>query len=129
MSVIVNHREKYSFEAHTRNHSIQSDQPTSSGGGDSAMTPNEIFVASLGLSMAVYIEHFFRARNLPGDNFSLHLDWEQEENPTRISKVSACIHLPPEVPERYREALRHAAQSSQLEHTLRAVPKIEIQIG
>ncbi|MFI5174194.1 MAG: OsmC family protein [Terriglobia bacterium] len=129
MSVIVKHREKYSFEAHTRNHLILSDQPTTSGGGDSAMTANEIFVSSLGLSMAVYIEHFFRARNLPGDHFSLHLDWEQEENPTRISKVSACIHLPPEVPERYREALRHAAESCPLEHTLRSAFKIEVQIG
>jgi putative redox protein len=129
MSLIVNHCEKYTFEAHTRNHTVRSDQPVSSGGGDSAMTPSEIFVAALGLSMAVYIEHFCRARNLPDENFTLHLDWEQEENPMRLSKISACIHFPHEIPERYREALRHAAESCPLEHTLRAVPKIEVQIG
>lgn len=129
MSLIVKHREKYFFEAQTRNHAILCDQPASSGGTDAGMTANELFVASIGLSMAVYIEHFCRARNLPGDHFTLHLDWEQEENPAHISKISACIHLPPEVPERYREALRHAAASCPLEHTLEAVPKIEVLIG
>lgn len=129
MSLIIHHQDKYKFEAHTRNHSIVSDQPSTGGGSDAGMTPTEIFVAALGLSMAVYIQHFCRARNLPDELFSLHLDWEQEENPTRISAISACIHLPPAVPERYREALRHAAESCPLQHTLRAVPKIDIQIG
>lgn len=129
MSLIVNHREKYSFEAHTRNHQIPCDLPATSGGTDTAMSPIEIFVAALGLSMAVYIEHFCRARNLQGEHFSLHLDWEQEENPSRISKISACIHMPTEIPERYREALRHAAQSCPLEHTMQCLPKIEVQIG
>ncbi len=129
MSLIINHQEKYQFEALTRKHSILCDQPVVSGGGDSAMTPSEIFVAALGMSMAVYIQHFCRARNFPDEQFSLHLDWEQDENPVRISKISACIHLPQEVPERYREALRHAAESCPLENTLKALPKIDIQMG
>ncbi|MDD5542796.1 MAG: OsmC family protein [Acidobacteriia bacterium] len=129
MSLIVNHLEQYTFEAQTRNHVIHCDQPATSGGADHGMTPTEIFVAALGLSIGVYIEHFCRARNLPGEKFSIHLDWELEENPTRVSKITACIHLPHEIPERYREALRHAAESCPLEHTLKAAPKIEVQIG
>ncbi len=129
MSLIVTHREKYRFEALTRNHTIMCDQPSTSGGTDAAMTSTEIFVAALGLSMGVYIQHFCRARNLPDKPFTLHLDWDQEDNPTRISKITACIHLPEDVPERYRDALRHAAESCPLEHTMRATPKIEIQIG
>lgn len=129
MSIIVNHCEKYTFEARTRDHLIRCDQPVTSGGSDAAMTPNEVFIASLGLSMAVYIQHFCRARNLPDEKFSIHLDWDQEENPVRLSRITACIHLPKEVPERYREALRHAAESCPLENTLRAVPRIEVQVG
>jgi putative redox protein len=129
MSMIVNHRDKYSFEARTRNHVILSDQPSTGGGSDMGMTPVEIFVAALGLSMGVYIEHFCLARNLPGEHFSIHLDWEQEENPSRISKISACIHLPPSVPARYLEAMRHAAECCRLENTLKNPLRIEVQIG
>lgn len=129
MSIIVRHCDKYAFEARARNHLIRSDHPASAGGSDTAMTPAELFVASLGLSMAVYIQHFCHARNLPDEKFSIHLDWDQEENPVRLSRITACVHLPSEVPERYREALRHAAESCPLENTLRTVPKIDIQIG
>ena len=55
--MVVSHEKGRRFAAEVRGHQIASDQPAPAG-GDTAPTPPELFIASLGTCIGVYIATF-----------------------------------------------------------------------
>ena len=55
------------FEITTRNHRVESDQPSENNGTDTSMSPPELFLSALGACAAYYAEEYLRARGLPDE--------------------------------------------------------------
>ncbi|MEO7456913.1 MAG: OsmC family protein [Gemmatimonadaceae bacterium] len=65
--IVVTHDAGSRFSARVRGHHVESDQPITSGGTDTAPTPVELLGAALGSCIALYVHKFLAARSLPTD--------------------------------------------------------------
>ena len=121
-------------EADFDGHTVCTDQPEAVGGGGSAPSPFDLFLASIGTCAGYYALRFCRARGLPTDDVTLKLTAEKDPAVKRVTRVAIEIELPPGFPPRYREAIvratdqcsvkRHLLEPPQIEVTARALPAL-----
>jgi ribosomal protein S12 methylthiotransferase accessory factor len=57
--------------AHTRSHAIRTDQPVDNGGGNSAPTPFDLFMASIGTCAGIYVKSFCDNRKIPTEGIRI----------------------------------------------------------
>ena len=96
-------------QARYKEFTILTDQPAYAGGEGSAPTPFDMFLASIGTCVGIYVKSFCEQRGI--DTSKVVINQQMEPNPqTRmIGKISFEIHLPAEFPEKYKDALINAA--------------------
>ncbi len=51
--------------AHLNGHVIRTDQPLDGGGGNTAPSPFDLFMASIGTCAGIYVKSFCDNRNIP----------------------------------------------------------------
>lgn len=119
MKLIANHR----------NLTLISDQPESGGGADSAMTPTEIFVASLAMCVGVFIVHFASRHHIPLEGMKIETDYRMADDPRRVEAIQVQVHMPEPVDERYRAALQRTAEHCVVHNTLRNPPGVAISFS
>ena len=107
-------------------HIIKTDQPVPSGGENSAPSPYELFLASIGTCAGVYVKSFCDNRNLPTENIKLIQSFEYDSKTRLPSRISINIQLPVDFPEKYREALINAAELCAVKRTIANPPVFEI---
>jgi uncharacterized OsmC-like protein len=97
MEVKVKHVGKTRFQIQARQHVIECDQPMENGGDDAAMTPPEIFLASLGSCAAFYAALFLSSRKLADHGLQVSVEAEKLRDPARLGnfivKVESPVHL------------------------------------
>ena len=71
--MVVSFPENLKVQAEYENFIINTDQPESEGGNNSAPPPFYLFIASIGTCAGVYIASFCKKRNIPYNNLKLHL--------------------------------------------------------
>jgi putative redox protein len=116
------------FTADIRGHKVTVDQPPKGGGQDSAPMPVELLPASLGTCVALYVERFLTTRSLDAAGLTVEVTALGAANPNRIGRFEVAVHIPTEVPEKYREALIRAAESCTVHHTLMHAPEISVRL-
>lgn len=113
-------------DAHFRNHHIQTDQPLRGGGEDSAPTPFDMFLASIGTCVGIYVLGFCRQRNLPTEGIRII----QRHHPNRetglMDRIEIDIQVPPSFPKRYHSALIRSAELCKVKKSLETPPQFEI---
>jgi ribosomal protein S12 methylthiotransferase accessory factor len=113
-------------DAHFRNHGIRTDQPVSGGGEDSAPTPFDMFLASIGTCVGIYVLGFCRQRDLPTEGIRII----QRHHPNRESglmdKIDIEIQVPPAFPKQYHSALIRSAELCKVKKSLETPPQFEI---
>ena len=116
------------FVARVRGFQITSDQPAPAG-ADTAPTPAELLIASLGTCIGVRVATFVEQNEIKHDGFQVHLAWEREDDSSKIGAISVRIEIPGDVPEGLREPLRQAAKQCLVHQTLTQTPEIKIEVG
>ena len=113
-------------DAHFGAYTILTDQPLAGGGEGAAPTPFALFLASLGTCAGIYVLGFCRQRNLPTEG--LHILQRVHSNPATgmVEKVDLEIQLPPDFPEKYRQAVIHSAELCAVKKHLEFPPHFEI---
>ena len=129
MQLTVERLGKVSFTVQTRNHLVLSDQPKDNGGADKAMTPPELFLASLGTCVGYYVVQFCDARHLDTTDMRILVDGEILPNPGRIGKIAIRIALPFELEEQKINALIRAATHCTIHNTLMHPPEIHVEVA
>ena len=84
MEVKVIHTGKTKFQIQARQHVIDCDQPVENGGDDAAMTPPEIFLASLGSCAAFYAAQYLSSRKLADHGLEVSVVAEKLREPARL---------------------------------------------
>jgi ribosomal protein S12 methylthiotransferase accessory factor len=113
-------------EADLDGHTVRTDQPQVSGGGGSAPSPFDLFLASIGTCAGYYALRFCQARSLPTDGVTLKLTAEKDPVVKRVTRVAIEIDLPPDFPTRYREAIVRATDQCSVKKHLLDPPEIEV---
>ncbi len=105
---------------------IPTDQPAKDGGTNTAPSPFDLFLASLGTCAGYYALRFCQERGLPTEGLSLTLSTESDEPRKRLSKIRIEIRLPDGFPEKYRGALLRSADLCSVKRHVVEAPAIEV---
>lgn len=115
--------------AYFRNFMISTDQPFSEDGENTAPSPFELFLASIGTCTGFYIASFCQSRSIPTDNIRITQTVFRNDETHRVEKVLIDLYLPEDFPEKYRAAVVKAAQSCTVKKHLAQPPEIEIKLN
>jgi putative redox protein len=109
MEMIIDFPGGARVDAHFDPFTVKTDQPPMGGGSGSAPAPFAVFLASIGTCAGIYVLGFCRQRGLPTDG--IRIVQRMHTNPTTrmVDTIDLEIQVPPEFPERYKDALVNTA--------------------
>jgi len=126
--IVVTHEGGVRFAARVRSHRIVVDQPIRGGGGDSGPSPIELLGTALGTCVALYVQQFLQARELPYDGLRVEVEQHGAANPGRIGRFVVRVLLARELPEHYAAMLERVAQSCPAHNTLVHGAEVEVLV-
>ena len=112
--------------AHTRSHSIRTDQPLDSGGENSAPAPFELFMASIGTCAGIYVKSFCDNRKIPTDGMKIIQTSEFDKETGLPVNIKIDIQIPSDFPEKYKNSLINVAELCKVKKTIANPPKFEV---
>lgn len=117
------------FTADIRGHKVTVDQPQRGGGEDSAPMPLELLPTALGTCVALYVQQFLKTRGLDPTGMTVEVDTVGAANPNRIARFAVEVKIPGGVPEKYRDAVKRAAEGCTVHHTLTHTPEVAVSVA
>ena len=108
---------------------ISTDQPTAQGGGGTAPSPFDLFLASIATCSGFYALRFLQQRGLETEGLALEVDPQREPGGKHVVRVRIAITPPPSFPEKYRDALVRAVDQCTVKKHLMNPPEFEIAVG
>jgi ribosomal protein S12 methylthiotransferase accessory factor len=112
--------------AHINGHIVKTDQPVSAGGNNSAPTPFELFLASIGTCAGIYVKTFCDTRNIPSDEIKIILSMESDEQSGLPANIKIDIQLPGNFPDKYINSVINAAELCKVKKTITNQPKFQV---
>ena len=109
------------------NHVIRTDQPLSAGGEDSAPTPFDLFLASLGTCAGIFVAGFCQKRGLPTEGIRIVQRNEVDPETGVLSRVELDVVVPAGFPERYLDALVRVADQCKVKRAIQAQPAFAVK--
>lgn len=112
--------------AHLSGHIIKTDQPISSGGGNTAPSPFELFLAAIGTCAGIYVKSFCDNRKIPAENIKIIQSAEYDKETGLPVNIKLDIKLPVDFPEKYKASLINVAELCKVKKTIAHPPVFEI---
>lgn len=128
MEVTVEHLGAVQFEIKARQHTIASDQPPENGGFDEAMTPPELFLASLGSCAAFYAAAYLRKHKLAERGTKVCVTAEKHKDPARLDDFRIFVEVPQVLDPKHIDGIEQAIHHCLIHNTLLHPPSIAIEI-
>jgi len=113
--------------AHFREFSIHTDQQEIRGGENTAPSPFELFLASIGTCAGFFVASFCQSRSIPTGNISIVQTVFRNDETHMVEKITLDIELPPDFPEKYKTAVIKAADTCIVKKHLESPPKIIVE--
>lgn len=112
--------------AHLKGHDIKTDQPVAGGGTNTAPTPFDLFLASIGTCAGIYVKSFCDQRGIQTDKIKIvqSVDYNMEKH--LPSNIKLDIQLPADFPEKYRNAVISAADLCAVKRAIADPPVFEV---
>lgn len=108
-------------------HVVRTDQPRALGGDESAPSPFDLFLSSLGTCAGLYVLGFCQTRQIPTDAIELVQTHRTEGD--RLVGVDIDIRLPIDFPAKYRGAIQRAAEGCKVKKTLHSAPEVRVSVS
>ena len=105
---------------------VLTDQPKDDGGDETAPSPFQLFLASLGTCAGFFVLSFCQKRNISTEGIELvqTAQWDPEKH--LVSKILLEIRVPSGFPEKYKASLISAANLCAVKRHLHEPPRFEI---
>lgn len=107
-------------------HVVHTDQPRAAGGEESAPTPFQLFLASIGACAGIFVQGFCATRGLPTADIRIRERPHFADNGV-LASVDLDIELPPTFPEKYRDAVLKVVQQCSVKKAIAAQPQINVR--
>ena len=108
-------------------HLVRTDQPLGNGGEDTAPSPFQLFLASIGTCAGIFVQGFCAKRGISPQGIRIierpHLDPETGT----LTAVELDIEVPPGFPEKYREALVRVADQCSVKRAILTQPRFDVR--
>ncbi len=128
MEITVRHLGGVQFEAGTRGFRVFCDQPAENGGLDTAMTPPEYLLVSLGTCAGFYAAQYLKTRSLETDGLEIKVNAEKAKQPARLARFRIEVIVPGLDPQHEAGILR-AVKACLIHNTLLNAPAIETVVS
>ena len=112
--------------AHTHGHSIRTDQPLKDGGGNTAPSPFELFLASIGTCAGIYVKSFCDNRKIPTENIKIIQKTEFNKETGLPVNITLDIQLPEDFPEKYKSSVINVAELCKVKKSIASPPVFKI---
>ena len=112
--------------AHLHGHIIKTDQPVDGGGSNTAPSPYELFLASIGTCAGIYIKSFCDNRKIPADNIKIIQSAEYDKESGLPVNIKLDIKLPADFPEKYIASVINVAELCKVKKTIANPPVFQI---
>lgn len=106
---------------------IKTDQPVYAGGEGTAPAPFDLFLASIATCSAYYVLSFCQKRGISAERAGLVMTTERNSETKRIEKIVIEIQLPPDFPEKYKQAVIRAVDSCSVKEHIINAPHFELK--
>ncbi len=93
----------------------------------SAPSPFALFLASIGTCAGIYVLGFCQQRGLPTENIRIVQRMTTNPFTRMIEKVELDIQVPPDFPEKYKDALIKSAELCAVKKHLETPPQFDVQ--
>lgn len=113
-------------EARHKGFTVRCDQPEAAGGENSAPSPFDLFLISLGNCAGYFALRFCQQRNLATTGLQLTLESERDAERHRLARVQIVIRLPDDFPDKYRAAIIRATDQCTVKRTIFDPPSFEV---
>jgi len=105
---------------------ILTDQPAYAGGGGTAPSPFDLFLASLAACVGYYLLAFCQARELSTQGAGVTMSYKRNPQTKMIDRIEISLHLPPGFPEHYTSAVLKAVDACTVKAHLLKPPAINV---
>ncbi len=105
---------------------IATDQPEKNGGQNSAPSPFDLLLASLGTCAGFYALRFCQERKLATTGMRLQLSNQRNAATNRLEQVKITLHLPDGFPDKYQRVILRAMDQCSVKKVLMDPPEIEV---
>jgi putative redox protein len=106
---------------------IRTDQGVYAGGEGSAPEPFTLFLSSIGTCAGIFVLSFCQSRGIPTDGIRLVQSHAPKEGGRGIGKITITIELPPDFPEKYRDAVISAANLCAVKRHIMEPPVFDVR--
>jgi len=106
---------------------LKTDQPPDAGGGGTAPSPFDLFLASMGTCAGFYVLSFCQERGIATENIKVIQKIERDPQRKMVRKLDIEIQLPEGFPEKYRGAVVKAAELCTVKKHLDDPPVITVR--
>ena len=127
--LVVHHLDGDRFAIDVRGHTLLVDQPTDAGGGDTAPTPTELFVAGLASCVAFYARRYLARHHIDPAGLTVSASYEIGGRPTRVLRIRIVVTPPADLPAERRGAFLAVASHCTVHNTLTEPADIEIALA
>ncbi len=126
MDILIDFPGGARVDAHFRIHEVETDQPVNGGGEDSAPSPFELFLSSIGTCAGIYVLGFCRQRNLPTDGIRIIQRNHSNQATGMVERIDLEIQVPPAFPKQYHSALIRSAELCKVKKTIENPPEFAV---
>jgi putative redox protein len=113
-------------DATFRGNTVRTDQPPPLGGG-TAMSPFDLFLASIVTCMGFYALRFCQERELATEGMGFTLTPRRDET-KRLATIEIDMRLPQGFPEKYRDAIVRAVDQCAVKKVMLDPPEFAIHV-
>jgi hypothetical protein len=99
------------------------------GGGGTAMSAPQLFVAAMGACILEFVLNSCRLRGVPVEGLSVAMAHEEAPRPRRVGALEATIHIEPDPPDEVKRRLLGVARHATLISTLVHPPEVRLCFG
>ena len=108
-------------------HVVHTDQPRPVG-ADTAVSPFDLFLASMATCMGFYALRFCQERSIPTEGMGLTLEAIRDAERTRVATLRVALTVPPAFPENYLTAVRRAIDTCAVKRAVLEPPEFDIAV-
>jgi ribosomal protein S12 methylthiotransferase accessory factor len=107
-------------------HVVRTDQPREKGGEDTAPSPFQHFLASIGTCAGIFVQGFCQKRGLPFEGIRI-LERPSYAQDGTLTGVDLEIRVPPDFPEKYHQALVRVADKCSVKKAIADQPRFAVR--
>jgi putative redox protein len=129
MDMVVSFPGGKRVEAQYKGFTIKTDQSVKSGGEGSAPAPFDLFLSSIGTCAGIFVLSFLQERNIPYEDVRIVLKTKWNPETHMIDKIDIDINLTEDFPEKYKNAVKSAADLCSVKKHLFKPPTFAINVN